>query len=170
MQGYSPAADRQTLIVGAWTHEYAFFGGAEKVGVWELPRQAILDMKAEHLALFNRYLKPDANVAPMPRVRLFVTGADEWRTFDDYPVPGAKSRRLYLHSGGHANSASGDGTRPWIAYRRAPPSSESIGHSHRDPNVGGIDIELRRWIAVALQLAYGRRNARTVVLNEAEHA
>ncbi|HEV7786021.1 MAG TPA: CocE/NonD family hydrolase, partial [Thermoanaerobaculia bacterium] len=129
MRRFSPAADRQTLIVGAWTHEYAFFGGASKVGIWDVPPQAILDMKAVHLAFFNRYLKLDASAAAMPRVRLFVTGADEWRTFDDYPVPGVKSRPFYLHSGGHANSASGDGT-----LSTKPPGKEKADQYSFDPN------------------------------------
>ena len=41
---------------------------------------------------------------------------EQWRNFDDWPPPGAKAQRMYLHSGGKANSSGGDGglnsTRP----------------------------------------------------------
>ena len=143
MRRASPAADRQFLLVGAWTHEGAFFGGstggANKVGVWDLPPQAILDMKAEHLAFFDRYLKQDANAPLMPRVRLFVTGAEEWRTFDDYPVPGTQTRRLYLHSGGHANSAAGDGALSWQKPAREKPDRYTFDPKPQD--------ERQAWIA-----------------------
>jgi putative CocE/NonD family hydrolase len=56
----------------------------------------------------------------MPRVRLFVTGADEWRIVDDYPVSSARVRPLYLHSGGHANSSGGDGHVGWAAPVKEP--------------------------------------------------
>ena len=48
--------------------------------------------------------------------------------------------------------------------------SASLDHPHRDPNVGGIDMELRWRVAVLFQLALGGRNARSVVLNEAHDA
>jgi len=41
-------------------------------------------------------------VAPdrLPSVRLFVMGADEWRDYDDWPVPGAVATDAFLAEGG----------------------------------------------------------------------
>ena len=43
-------------------------------------------------------------------VELFVMGADEWRQEDDWPSPDTRYEPWYRDSGGHANTATGDGT------------------------------------------------------------
>lgn len=43
-------------------------------------------------------------------VKMFVMGKNEWRSEDSWPLERAVSTRYYLHSGGKANTASGDGT------------------------------------------------------------
>ena len=42
-------------------------------------------------------------------VHLFVMGENVWHEEDDWPLPGTTFTPYYLHSGGRANSASGDG-------------------------------------------------------------
>ena len=42
-------------------------------------------------------------------VKVFVMGANEYREEDDWPPPQAQSTKYFLHSGGKANSLSGDG-------------------------------------------------------------
>ena len=44
-----------------------------------------------------------------PRVRVFVMGANKWRTSNEWPIEGTEYRRYYLHSKGAANTVSGDG-------------------------------------------------------------
>jgi putative CocE/NonD family hydrolase len=132
MRRSSPARNDQQLVIGAWTHDGAFFGGTAKVGIWDIPQQAILDMKLEHLAFFDRYLKQDSKAPAKPRVRIFVTGADEWRTLEDYPIPTAEVRRMYLHSGGHANSAKGDGTLSWTVPTTEQPDQYEFIPNPRD--------------------------------------
>jgi len=43
-------------------------------------------------------------------VRIFVMGRNEWRDEDDWPLARAKNTKYFLHSGGNAASAAGDGT------------------------------------------------------------
>jgi putative CocE/NonD family hydrolase len=42
-------------------------------------------------------------------VRLFVMGENVWRDEQEWPLARARPTKFYLHSGGHANSAQGDG-------------------------------------------------------------
>ena len=76
------------------------------------------DLNAAWARWFDYWLKGiDNGVADDPPVRLFVmTPPDEgtagggfWVTADEFPPPGAVETRLYLQSGGHANSLAGDG-------------------------------------------------------------
>lgn len=97
------------LVMGPWTHLQSFQGGAEKMGEMALSKEAIVDNKALHLAFFDRYLKRSTSTLDLPRARIYVTGANEWRDYDDYPLPHAKEHRLHLASDGKANTADGDG-------------------------------------------------------------
>jgi putative CocE/NonD family hydrolase len=45
-------------------------------------------------------------------VRIFVMGANRWRSAETWPLPGTHYRKLYLHSAGKANSVHGDG---WLS-------------------------------------------------------
>ncbi|MCY4633494.1 MAG: CocE/NonD family hydrolase [Acidobacteria bacterium] len=77
-----------------------------------------LDLNAAWARWFDFWLKGiDNGVADDPPVRLFVmTPPDEgtmgggfWIEADEFPLPDAVETRFYLRSGGHANSAAGDG-------------------------------------------------------------
>ena len=46
-------------------------------------------------------------------------GANQWRDEDDWPLASALETKYFLHSGGKANSAAGDG-----ALTATPPRSE----------------------------------------------
>ncbi|MET0308488.1 MAG: CocE/NonD family hydrolase [Sphingomonas sp.] len=108
----TPSPD-QFLVIGPWVHAETFNGGHEKQGKMLLSKDSIIDNRAMHLAFFDHYLKGTAPKPDWPRVRLFITGANEWRTFSAFPPKEAKLRPFYLSSGGKANSLSGDGTLSW---------------------------------------------------------
>ncbi len=109
MARHSSARDEQYLIVGPWEHGQTFDGGDSKKGEMEFTGDSIIDVKQVHLQFFDRYLKRTAEKFAYPRAKLYVTGRNEWRSFDAYPVPGAVASRLYLSSRGRANSLFGDG-------------------------------------------------------------
>ncbi len=109
MARHSPANDKQYLIVGPWEHGQTFDGGERKKGEMEFTGDSIIDVKQVHLEFFDRYLKRTTEKFNYPRTRLYITGRNEWRAFDTYPIPNAEASRLYLSSRGGANSLSGDG-------------------------------------------------------------
>ncbi len=63
-----------------------------------------------YLRWFDHWLKGiDNGVTNMPKVRVYVMGANRWRTADEWPLPGTRFTKYFLHSGGKANTGSGDG-------------------------------------------------------------
>ena len=127
-EGATDLVQRETsLIMGAWTHNYALsFVGA--LGLGALGSAAGGGIPQLHLRFYDRHLRgADVGIAP---VRYFVMGAKTWREADDWPIPGTEFRRYFLRSGGHANSANGDGR----LSLDAPASGESPDRFVYDPS------------------------------------
>jgi putative CocE/NonD family hydrolase len=96
----APHRDRHFLIVGPWRHPETFRGGSTEVGDMKFSPESIVDTKATHLAFFDWCLQGKSATFDSLRARIYVTGANVWRTFDQYPPAAATPRPLYLASGG----------------------------------------------------------------------
>ncbi|MGC1302390.1 MAG: CocE/NonD family hydrolase [Caulobacteraceae bacterium] len=120
MHARKGGARDEYLVIGPWTHIQSYLGGSEKIGDLDLAKDAVIDNKAMHLAFFDHYLKQSTDRLDWPNVRVYVTGANVWRSFDAWPVPGGHEARIYLTSGGRANTADGDGALEWSAASGAP--------------------------------------------------
>lgn len=105
----SPAKDKQYLLIGPWNHPQVFFGGKLKMGELEFSADSVIDNKAIHLAFFDCYLKGSSSHFDFPRVKIYITGSNRWREFNQYPPAEIEYKRYYFHSGGKANSIAGDG-------------------------------------------------------------
>ncbi len=140
MRAHSPAAADQFLVMGPWTHPQTWTGGALNLGEWRFSPEAVPDTKPIQLAFFDRYLKQSSDTFAAPRAHLYITGVNTWRRFDEYPPASVQQARLYLHSGGRANSLTGDGTLEWSAAKDEPP--DRYTHDPRNPfpsTIGGAD-------------------------------
>jgi putative CocE/NonD family hydrolase len=93
------------LLVGPWTHTTTFpnvvgdldFGLASS-GQF-LNRRG--DMTDYHLRWFDATLKDDedSQCSESP-VEVFVMGENRWRGYEEWPVPGSREEKWYLHAGG----------------------------------------------------------------------
>ncbi|MEW1846134.1 CocE/NonD family hydrolase [Nonomuraea angiospora] len=107
------AGRRPYLTIGPWYHIDTRHG-----------RPAM----AESLAWFRAHLLGDfSGLRPEP-VRLYVTGAEEWRDFPDWPVPGTRGQRWHLQ---HGFGLGTDGPLD------APPDRFRYHPSHPTPVIGG---------------------------------
>jgi len=70
-------------------------------------------------------------------VRIFVMGANQWRDEDDWPLVRAKPAKYYLHSGGKANSATGDGMLSTTAPSSEKTDQYTYDPSNPAPTIGG---------------------------------
>ena len=124
MRTHSPARDNQYLIIGPWTHAETYLGGNKKVGTLEFTPESAMDIQAERLRFFEDFLKSDAPAAPpIPRTRVYVTGINEWREYDEYPPRTVEPTALYLSGDGHANTREGDGRLSWNLPEDEPPDT-----------------------------------------------
>ncbi len=106
----SPEARKFTrLVIGPWGH-----GG--------LLNPDWFGKKCDHrqlLRLRNRFLfgllkNPKADPIPgTAAVQYYLLGANRWRESSVWPPPETVRRRMWLHSGGNANTNAGDGSLDW---------------------------------------------------------
>ena len=123
------ARDNQFLIVAPTTH-CSHSAAAERTIVGERDlgdaRKGYVDL---YLDWFDYWLKGiDNSVTDMPHVSYYLMGMNEWRSADTWPPAGTSYRKLYLHSGGRANSRLGDGL-----LSAAPPGDEPADRFTYDP-------------------------------------
>ena len=130
------ARDGQRLIVGPWHHgpfgetSGEFFFGLGAAG-------PAIDTDGIQLRWFDHWLKDQQNGADPdpekigPLVRIFVMGANEWRDEQEWPLARAQYADYYLHSGGKANTSSGDGSLSVAAPRDEAP--DVFLYDPRDP-------------------------------------
>ena len=103
--------NNQYAIVGPNVHcAYPTLGPKFKSGDRELG-DASFDSSSEVWAFFDRFLKGQKDRFPdtRPKVRYYMMGENKWREADQWPPKEAVPTKLYLASGGRANSMYGDG-------------------------------------------------------------
>lgn len=129
--GSEAARTRQRLVIGPWVHGYN--GGVypeRNFGLMAM--DAVADVTAMQIRWFDHWLKGEANGVPDDKpVKLFIMGLDAWREEADWPLPDTRFEKWYLHSGGRANTAAGDGElSPQVPRAETP---DTYLYDPRDP-------------------------------------
>jgi putative CocE/NonD family hydrolase len=97
----------QKLTLGPWGHTDT---AARMIGERDFGEKAIIDLQRDYLRWFDHWLKGfDNGIDKEPLVSLFVMGSNKWLHGQTYPLEITKPQKLYLASGGNANTAKGDG-------------------------------------------------------------
>jgi len=124
-----PARDASRLIVGPWAHIMPGRHDAPSGG------ENAARSFAVYRSLFNfdwwdYWLQGRDNAfVQSPPLRLYVMGKNVWRDENEWPLLRTQWTRYYLHSGGQANSCSGDG-----AFSTEPPGEEPPDRYDYDPH------------------------------------
>jgi putative CocE/NonD family hydrolase len=107
--GSEVAREQQRLLMGPWLHgPMEGLVGEVDFGVRASALLVMPDLI--QLRWFDRWLKGEENgILDEPPIQLFVMGVNEWRTEKEWPLARTQYRAYYLHSGGAANTLSGDG-------------------------------------------------------------
>lgn len=129
-------ASQGSLVIGPWDHMQTYLGGQQQLGLMSFPAESMLDLRSERLAFFDRCLKGNAAASP-PRVRVFITGSNEWRSFQEYPPKAVQRTPFYLHSEGRANTRGGNGTLSTKAPSGEPTDTFVFDPKKPVPHVGG---------------------------------
>ncbi len=101
--GTQHARENQYLLAGPWVH----IPWGDRVGESDLGPAALMDTDALLLRWFDHWLKDAGTFADEPKVRHFAMGVNKWCGAEDWQ--GSESVRLFLRSGGRAESRKGDG-------------------------------------------------------------
>jgi hypothetical protein len=130
------AGKRPHLSIGPWTHtDERWF----TVGL------------GDAIAFFRAHLLGDRSLLRESPVRLYVMGANEWREFADWPPPGARPQRWYLHAhGGLSTELPGKSEPDRYRYDPADPTP-GVGGGSLSKNSGPKDnreLESRRDVLV----------------------
>jgi putative CocE/NonD family hydrolase len=108
--GSALARDNQKVFIGPWVHSTELPSVAGELDFGMASTGAAADITGLHLRWFDYWLKGIKNgIMDEPRVRLFVMGDNLWRDENEWPLARSSFTRYYFHSGGGANSSSGDG-------------------------------------------------------------
>lgn len=124
--GASETARKQSrLLIGPWFHGPL----TGKTGQLDFGPSARGDMQTLTLRWFDYLLKGiDDGMGDQKPVKYFVMGLNQWRASATWPPAGVQYTRFYVHSGGRANSLSGNGS-----LSTALPASELPDHYLYDP-------------------------------------
>ncbi|GAA4231858.1 CocE/NonD family hydrolase [Actinomadura meridiana] len=105
--GTPQAREGSKVLIGPWTHG----GSGRRAGAVDYGPDAVVSIDEIQMKWFDHWLKGvDNGTDKDPAVKVFVMGANKWRTADSWPLPGTQYTRYYLHSKGDANTLTGGGT------------------------------------------------------------
>lgn len=134
-RGRTAAARRSRLIMGPWPHALS---ASTRTGDIDFGARSQVDLEALEERWFEAWLKDVPNgILEEPPVRLFVMGANVWRDEHEWPLARTDYQAWYLHSGGAANTAIGDGRLDRQVPGREPPDHFAYHPEHPVPTVGG---------------------------------
>lgn len=89
------------------------------------------------LRWYDYLLKGVQNEYAGPPVKLFVMGANEWRTEETWPLARTRAMKYFLHSQGEANSLRGDGTLSEGGATSEPADQYTYDPANPAPTTGG---------------------------------
>jgi putative CocE/NonD family hydrolase len=129
----------QHILMGPWQHGAQ---NAEHLGDLDFGGYSPSGptMQADVIAFFDRYLK--GKDTQVPAVKYFTMGENRWHTADEWPLLGTERQRFYLHSGGHAATAAGDGVLGRHAPGEEPTDSYVYDPLDPVPTTGGRHIQM----------------------------
>ncbi len=133
------ARDNMFMVIAPTTHCTQGTMESEHTVVGE---RDLGDARFDYVGLvqkwFDHFLKGvDNGVTNLPKVRAYMMGANQWRSYDSWPPKQVNYVSYYLDSGGSANSLRGNGLLTTSVPARAGSDSFVYDPSHPVPSLGG---------------------------------
>jgi putative CocE/NonD family hydrolase len=121
------------LVMGPWSHGQWAYGKSNSLGniYWGL--DANIKFQALEKSFFDLYLKGEGK-PDFPEATIFVTGSNEWRSFDTWPPKNVYEKSLYFQPSGAISFSPPDSKDSFDEYVSDPmkpvPYAEAV-HIHR---------------------------------------
>jgi putative CocE/NonD family hydrolase len=136
----SPEVGNEQYVIIAPTLHCGYKRATENTVVGE---RSVGDARFDYDSLtygwFDYFLKGENNhiLENTPKVRYYTMGINKWQTSDTWPPKGAEPMKLFLSSGGQANTLSGDGALVTAAPSPDNPDSFTYDPMNPVPSYGG---------------------------------
>ncbi len=116
----NPSA-KNILVMGPWSHGGWARGTGESLGAIRFDsKTGEWYRENAELPFFNYYLK-DKGEMKLPEATIFLTGANEWKSMEQWPPKGLQPRSLYFHQDGKLSfDAPKDAKESFDAYVSDP--------------------------------------------------
>jgi putative CocE/NonD family hydrolase len=134
----------QKLLVGPWAHLFPYTSPTSTgTGDIDFGPAALIDLHEVQLRWFDHWLKGlSTGILDEPPVRIFVMGENRWRDEDEWPLARTRYTPYYLHGGGRARSARGDGALSPAMPGEEPPDTYAYDPADPVPTRGGNTLIL----------------------------
>ena len=118
------------LVMGPWSHGGWAWGTGEALGRVHFGQLTSRQFQEEIELPFWRYHLKGVGGLALPEARVFLTGRDEWRSFDAWPPPKVRQRAFYFREEGLLAAqapAETEGFDEYVSDPRKPvPFSEDV--------------------------------------------
>jgi putative CocE/NonD family hydrolase len=163
MASQSPRGQDQHLLIGPWDHGATHYP-RQTIGGVDFGKDAVEDLLGVHRTWFDFWLmRSGEGSLDRARVRVFLTGTNHWIETTHWPPPGTSTAKLYLHSGGSANTLAGDGRLCEEAPSEAEPVDTYV-YDPEDPVPSVIDARVFTSYTIETPLDHRFKHGRDDVL------
>ena len=95
----NPQTVNNFLVMGPWSHGQWAFGEAKNLGNIYWGQDANKKFIEQEVKFFDYYLKGEGE-KNIPEAEIFVTGSNEWRSFETWPPKNIMEKNLYFQPSG----------------------------------------------------------------------
>ena len=114
------AKNNSILVMGPWFHGGWVRSEGDSFGDIKFGTKTSLDYQQKfELPFFEYYLKGIGSFKPA-EANIFVTGINQWKSFDQWPVKNTTSKELYLQSGGKLSDQAPTSDNSYVEYVSDP--------------------------------------------------
>ncbi|MCW3123725.1 MAG: CocE/NonD family hydrolase [Flavipsychrobacter sp.] len=119
----NPGKDFNKLVMGPWYHEQWINNDGTHLGniSFGSNTSAWYQQNIE-VPFFNYYLKGKGDISKMAEATIFMSGANEWKTYPQWPPAGKKDIKLYLRDGDSLS---------WKAPKKENSYNEYVSDPHK---------------------------------------
>jgi hypothetical protein len=97
----NPGKEFNRLVMGPWYHvQWAKNDGTHLGNVQFGSNTSLWYQQNMEIPFFNYFLLGKGDISNIAEANIFITGANEWKQFEQWPPAGEEDRMLYLQEGG----------------------------------------------------------------------
>ena len=101
--------------MGPWSHGQWSDGNATNLGNIQFGSNTSAYFQKIELDFFNYYLKGKGSM-DLPEATIFITGSNEWKSFDEWPPENTEERNIYLQANGQLSFTNPEQTESYDEY------------------------------------------------------